>query len=204
MGPKLMMIQHTMAMVPKSARALIMGSVCAAKAAHGVVADVWLHVLKALRRLGSMSGTSSNLRDRRRRLRAPHRHSGGHFPPGAIMNRVPAAAFLGLTSLLGLFPKPLAGKLHRLQVSAFTVRRKGVSIVPNGKADACAQNAYNDATGNDDHERLVPPRWPGSILPMQQILQSLLKIYTAQSFLSQRQLPDCAATQPTKYQQDAH
>jgi hypothetical protein len=195
MGPKLMMIQHTMAMVPKSARALIMGSVCTARAAHGVVTDMWLHVLKALRRLGSMSGTSSNLKGRRRRLRAPHRNSGGHLPPGAIMKRVPAAAFLGMTSSLGLSPKP--GKLHRPEVLAFTVRRKGVSIVPNGKANACAQNAYNDAAGNDDHERLVPPHWPGSILPMQQILQSFLNICKAQSFPSQRQLPYCAATQPT-------
>lgn len=111
------------------------------------------------------------------------------------MQRIPAAAFLGMSSSLGLSPKP--DKVHSLQFSALTVRRKGVPKVPYGKADACAQNTHNDATGDDDHEGLVPPHWPGRILPIQQILQPLLNICTAQPFLIEWQLPDCAATQPT-------
>ena len=132
----------------------------------------------------------------------PHRKSGGHLPPGAIMQRIPAAAFLGMNSLPGLSKKP--DKVHSLQFSAFMVRAKGVSKVPYGKADACAQNAHNDATGDDDHEGLVPPHWAERIIPIQQILQPLLNICTAQSFLIEWQLPDCAATQPALCQQDAH
>lgn len=61
------MTQHTMAMVPKSARAPIMGSVCTAEAAHEAVTDM-LHVLKALRRFRSVLGSSSSIKGRRMRL----------------------------------------------------------------------------------------------------------------------------------------